>query len=125
MFKGFTSDAYALLEGLQGSLHNQEEKLSSFTQQQRDLHSRSMESAKSVSTVMVDFFKTLDTHATKLTTLAEDAQNVNEQKLSAFTKKFEVGFLFTLSLTLSFTYAMRFITIWFYFISVISGIHCK
>jgi kinesin family protein 11 len=89
MFKGFTSEAYTLLEGLQGSLHNQEEKLSAFTQQQRDLHSRSMDSAKSVSTVMLDFFKTLDTHANKLTKLAEDAQNVNEQKLSAFTKKFE------------------------------------
>ncbi|EOA26502.1 hypothetical protein CARUB_v10022551mg [Capsella rubella] len=89
MFKGFTSEAYTLLDGLQGSLHNQEEKLSAFTQQQRDLHSRSMESAKSVSTVMLDFFKTLDSHSAKLTKLAEDAQNVNEQKLSAFTKKFE------------------------------------
>ncbi|KAJ4903174.1 P-loop containing nucleoside triphosphate hydrolases superfamily protein [Raphanus sativus] len=89
MFKGFTSEAQSLLEGLQSSLHNQEEKLSAFTQQQRDLHSRSMESAKSVSEVMLDFFKTLDTHAAKLTKLADDAQNVNEQKLSAFTKKFE------------------------------------
>lgn len=98
MFKGFTSEAQSLLEGLQSSLHNQEEKLSAFTQQQRDLHSRSMESAKSVSEVMLDFFKTLDTHAAKLTKLADDAQNVNEQKLSAFTKKFEVGFLlFSLS----------------------------
>ncbi|WZY89935.1 hypothetical protein YC2023_046670 [Brassica napus] len=89
MFKGFTSEAHSLLEGLQSSLHNQEEKLSAFTQQQRNLHSRSIESAKSVSEVMLDFFKTLDTHACKLTKLAEDAQNVNEQKLSAFTKKFE------------------------------------
>lgn len=56
-----------------------------------------MESAKSVSTVMLDFFKTLDTHATKLTKLAEDAQNVNEQKLSAFTKKFEVCYIFSMS----------------------------
>ncbi|XP_048633774.1 kinesin-like protein KIN-5A [Brassica napus] len=89
MFKGFTSEAHSLLEGLQSSLHNQEEKLSAFTQQQRNLHSRSIESAKSVSEVMLDFFKTLDTHACKLTKLAEEAQNVNEQKLSAFTKKFE------------------------------------
>lgn len=94
MFKGFTSEAHSLLEGLQSSLHNQEEKLSAFTQQQRNLHSRSIESAKSVSEVMLDFFKTLDTHACKLTKLAEDAQNVNEQKLSAFTKKFEVGFCY-------------------------------
>lgn len=102
MFKGFTSEAYEVLEGLQGSLHNQEEKLSAFTQQQRDLHTRSMESAKSVSTVMLDFFKTLDMHATKLRKLAEDAQNVNEQKLSAFTKKFEVCYFSTPCLILQY-----------------------
>ncbi|XP_010557298.1 PREDICTED: kinesin-like protein KIN-5A [Tarenaya hassleriana] len=89
LFQGFTLEAYALLEGLQGSLHKQEEKLSAFTQQQRDLHSRSLESAKSISTVMLSFFKTLDMHSSKLTELADEAQSVNEHKLSVFQKQFE------------------------------------
>lgn len=56
-----------------------------------------MDSARSVSKVTVEFFKTLDTHATKLTTIVEEAQTVNHKKLSEFENKFEVipvlGFL--------------------------------
>ncbi|XP_010542610.1 PREDICTED: kinesin-like protein KIN-5A [Tarenaya hassleriana] len=89
LFQGFTTEAYALLERLQGSLHKQEEKLSDFAQQQRDLHSRSLESTRSVSTVMLEFFKTLDMHASKQKELAHEAQSVNEQKLSTFQKQFE------------------------------------
>lgn len=49
-----------------------------------------MDSARSVSKVTVEFFKTLDTHATKLTGIVEEAQTVNHKKLSEFENKFEV-----------------------------------
>lgn len=53
-------------------------------------HSQAVDSARSVSKVTVEFFKTLDTHATKLTGIVEEAQTVNHRKLSEFENKFEV-----------------------------------
>lgn len=50
-----------------------------------------MDSARSVSKVTVEFFKTLGTHATKLTGIVEEAQTVNHRKLSEFENKFEVN----------------------------------
>lgn len=49
-----------------------------------------METARSVSTITVNFFKTLDMHASNLTQIVEEAQTVNDQKLSELEKKFEV-----------------------------------
>lgn len=49
-----------------------------------------MENARSVSKITVNFFKTLDMHASNLTQIVEEAQTVNDQKLSEFEKKFEV-----------------------------------
>lgn len=46
--------------------------------------------ARSVSKVTVDFFKTLDMHASSLTQIVEEAQTVNDQKLSELEEKFEV-----------------------------------
>lgn len=54
-------------------------------------HARAVESARSVSKITVDFFKTLDIHASNLTEIVEEAQTVNDHKLSEFEKKFEVG----------------------------------
>lgn len=53
-------------------------------------HTRAVETARSVSKITVNFFETLDMHATKLNQIVEDAQTVNDQKLSELTKKFEV-----------------------------------
>lgn len=53
-------------------------------------HSRAVENARSVSTITVNFFKTLDMHASNLTQIVEETQTVNDQKLSEFEKKFEV-----------------------------------
>lgn len=53
-------------------------------------HSRAVENARSVSKVTVNFFKTLDMHASNLTKIVEEAQTVNDQKLFEFEKKFEV-----------------------------------
>lgn len=49
-----------------------------------------METTRSISNITVNFFKTLDVHASKLTEIVEEAQAVNEQKLSELEKKFEV-----------------------------------
>nr|XP_048325255.1 kinesin-like protein KIN-5D [Ziziphus jujuba var. spinosa]XP_048325256.1 kinesin-like protein KIN-5D [Ziziphus jujuba var. spinosa] len=89
LFKGISSEADALLEDLQSNLHKQEEKLSAYAQQQREAHARAVESARSVSKITVDFFKTLDIHASNLTEIVEEAQTVNDHKLSEFEKKFE------------------------------------
>lgn len=89
LFKGIASEAEALLNDLQSSLHKQEEKLTAFAQQQRQAHSRSVETARSVSKIAVNFFETLDMHASKFTQIVGEAQTVNDQKLSEFEKKFE------------------------------------
>ncbi|CAD5324962.1 unnamed protein product [Arabidopsis thaliana] len=89
VFKGFASEADMLLQDLQSSLNKQEEKLITFAQQQRKAHLRAVDTARSVSKVTVEFFKTLDTHATKLTGIVEEAQTVNHKKLSEFENKFE------------------------------------
>ncbi|KAH9701008.1 kinesin-like protein KIN-5D [Citrus sinensis] len=89
LFKGIASEADSLLNDLQSSLYKQEEKLTAYAQQQREAHSRAVENARSVSKVTVNFFKTLDMHASNLTKIVEEAQTVNDQKLFEFEKKFE------------------------------------
>ncbi|XP_021809181.1 kinesin-like protein KIN-5D [Prunus avium] len=89
LFKGIASEADELLNDLQGNLHNQAEKLSAYAQQQREAHARAVETARSTSKVTVDFFKTLDLHASNLTQIVEEAQTVNNKKLSELEEKFE------------------------------------
>lgn len=89
LFKGIALEADALLNDLQSSLYNQEEKLTAYAQQQREAHSRAVETTRSISKITVNFFKTLDGHASKLTEIVEEAQTGNDQKLSELEKKFE------------------------------------
>lgn len=89
LFKGIALEADALLNDLQSSLYNQEEKLTAYARQQREAHSRAVETTRSISKITVNFFKTLDGHASKLTEIVEEAQTVNDQKLSELEKKFE------------------------------------
>ncbi|KAK8683553.1 hypothetical protein V6N13_039612 [Hibiscus sabdariffa] len=89
LFKGITSEAEALLNDLQSSLFKQEEKLTAFARQQREAHSRAVDNARSISKITVNFFETLDVHASKLTKIVEEAQIMNDNKLSEFEKKFE------------------------------------
>ncbi|GLT33853.1 hypothetical protein SLA2020_084100 [Shorea laevis] len=89
LFKGIASEADAVLNDLQSSLYKQEEKLTAFAQQQRQAHSRAVETARSVSKIAVNFFETLDMHACKFTQIVGEAQKVNDKKLSEFEKKFE------------------------------------
>lgn len=53
-------------------------------------HSRTVETTRSISKVTLNFFNTLDTHASKLTCIVDEAQTVNEQKLSDLQRNFEV-----------------------------------
>ncbi|XP_021279236.1 kinesin-like protein KIN-5D [Herrania umbratica] len=89
LFKGIASEADALLKDLQSSLYKQEEKLTTFAQQQREAHFRAVDTARLISKITVNFFETLDMHASKLTKIVEEAQTVNDSKLSEFEKKFE------------------------------------
>ncbi|XWS53209.1 hypothetical protein CRYUN_Cryun11dG0138300 [Craigia yunnanensis] len=89
LFKGIASEADALLNDLQSSLYKQEEKLTAFVQQQREAHSRAVDNSRSISKITVNFFATLDMHALKLTKIVDEAQTVNDNKLSEFEKKFE------------------------------------
>ncbi|KAG7036905.1 Kinesin-like protein KIN-5D [Cucurbita argyrosperma subsp. argyrosperma] len=89
LFNGVASEAEALLSDLQNSLHKQEEKLTAYAQKQHQAHARAVETTRSVSKITSNFIKTLDMHASKLTHIVEDAQSVNEQKLSELEKKFE------------------------------------
>ncbi|KAK8550966.1 hypothetical protein V6N13_119465 [Hibiscus sabdariffa] len=89
LFKGIASEADVLLNDLQSSLYKQEEKLTAFAQQQREAHSRAVDNARSISKTTVNFFATLDMHASKLTKIVDEAQTINDNKLSEFEKKFE------------------------------------
>lgn len=88
-FKAIASEADTLLNDLQRSLFSQEDKMTSYAQQQREAHSRAMETTRSISQITVNFFNTLDTHASNLSEIVEEAQTDNDQKLSELEKKFE------------------------------------
>ncbi|XP_022847001.1 kinesin-like protein KIN-5D [Olea europaea var. sylvestris] len=89
LFKGIASEADTLLHDLQNSLHSQKNKLTAYAQQQREAHTRAVATTRSISQINVNFFKSLDTHATELGQIVEEAQVVNDQKLSELEKKFE------------------------------------
>ena len=53
-------------------------------------HARAVETTRAVSKITVNFFETIDRHASSLTQIVEEAQLVNDQKLCELEKKFEV-----------------------------------
>ncbi|KAL0417786.1 UNVERIFIED_CONTAM: Kinesin-like protein KIN-5D [Sesamum radiatum] len=89
LFEGITSEANTLLHDLQDSLHCHENKLTAYAQQQREAHTRTIETTRSISQTTANFFKTLDRHASKLGHIVEEAQTTNDEKLSELEKKFE------------------------------------
>lgn len=89
LFNQFANEADALLNGLQRGLNDQEEKIVAYAQKQSEAHSRTVETTRSISKVTLNFFNTLDTHASKLTCIVDEAQTVNEQKLSDLERNFE------------------------------------
>lgn len=89
LFKGIASEAENLLNDLESILYSQENKLTAYAQQQREAHSRAVETSRSISKTTMNFFDTLDMHATKLTKIVEEGQTVNDQKLFELERKFE------------------------------------
>ncbi|XP_019177667.1 PREDICTED: kinesin-like protein KIN-5D isoform X3 [Ipomoea nil] len=89
LFKGIASKADTLINELQSSLHSQEEKLIAYAQQQREAHCRTITTSRSISQTTTSFFKTLDMHVSQLGQMVEEAQEVNDQKLSELEEKFE------------------------------------
>ncbi|CAO2840014.1 unnamed protein product [Amaranthus hypochondriacus] len=88
-FNRFAHEADVLLNGLQSGLNDQEEKIMAYAVKQREAHSRTVETTRLISKVTLNFFNTLDAHASKLTCIVEEAQTVNEQKLSDLERTFE------------------------------------
>ncbi|XP_074569890.1 kinesin-like protein KIN-5A [Curcuma longa] len=88
-FRGIALEADQLLNELQLSLLNQEDKLATFAQRQREGHDRAIESTRSISKITSDFFETLDIHASKLTIFMEESQIIQNQQLHDLEKNFE------------------------------------
>ncbi|VAH13287.1 unnamed protein product [Triticum turgidum subsp. durum] len=78
-----------LLNELQCSLSKQEERLAHFANKQREGHLRAVEASRSISNITVGFFHSLDVHASKLTSILEETQGVQDQQLIDLEKKFE------------------------------------
>ncbi|KAK2424881.1 kinesin protein KIN-5D [Trifolium repens] len=89
LFKGIALEADSLLNDLQNSLHKQEANLTAYAHQQREAHVRAVETTRAVSKITMNFFETIDRHASSLTQIVEETQVVNDQKLSELEKKFE------------------------------------
>ncbi|XP_010259969.1 PREDICTED: kinesin-like protein KIN-5D [Nelumbo nucifera] len=89
LFKGIASEADVILNDLQSNLSSQKKKLAAYAQKQREGHFRTVEATRSISKITVNFFKTLDMHASKLTQIVEEAQTVDNKKLCELEKKFE------------------------------------
>jgi kinesin family protein 11 len=53
-------------------------------------HLRAVEASRSISTITAGFFHSLDVHASKLTSILEETQGVQDQQLLDLEKKFEV-----------------------------------
>ncbi|KAI4356104.1 hypothetical protein L6164_000151 [Bauhinia variegata] len=89
LFKGIALEADSLLNDLQSNLHKQEAKLTAYAHQQREAHARAVEMSRAVSKITVNFFETLDKHASNLTQIVEESQTVNDKQLCELEKKFE------------------------------------
>ncbi|KAK2370912.1 kinesin protein KIN-5D [Trifolium repens] len=89
LFKGIALEADSVLNDLQNSLHKQEANLTAYAHQQREAHVRAVETTRAVSKITMNFFETIDRHASSLTQIVEETQVVNDQKLSELEKKFE------------------------------------
>lgn len=62
-------------------------------------HARAVETTRAVSKITVNFFETLDRHASSLTQIVEEAQVDNDKKLCELEKKFEVTAMHFLRIT--------------------------
>ncbi|KAJ1377030.1 P-loop containing nucleoside triphosphate hydrolase [Sesbania bispinosa] len=89
LFKRIALEAHSLLNDLQSSLHKQDAKLTAYAHQQREAHARAVETTRAISKITVNFFETVDMHASNLIQIVEEAQFANCKKLYELQKKFE------------------------------------
>lgn len=120
------SEAEKLLSDFHSCLLKQEDMLKAYARQQREVHTlslllccsnsscdiksmvyqahlRAVEATRSVSKITVNFFDTLDLHASKLSHIVEEAHTNNDQQLSELERKFEVSTSSHFSLMVAFT----------------------
>ncbi|KAJ3676388.1 hypothetical protein LUZ60_003800 [Juncus effusus] len=88
-FKGISTEADQLLNDLQTSLSNQEDKLAQFAQKQREGYLRAVEATRGISSITSNFFDSLDTHASNLSNILEQSQTVQNTQLFELERKFE------------------------------------
>ncbi|OAY85534.1 125 kDa kinesin-related protein [Ananas comosus] len=88
-FRGIALEADQLLNELESNLSNQEDKLAQFARQQREGHLRAVEATRSISKITSNFFHTLDAHASKLSSILEETQALQDKQLLELEKKFE------------------------------------
>ncbi|XP_057801396.1 kinesin-like protein KIN-5D isoform X2 [Salvia miltiorrhiza] len=84
-----SSDADAINNGLKSNMNNLELRVDAFVKQQQENHARTYHASKSISSTLVNFFKTLRVYVSKLALIEEDSQTIAKQKLHAFTTEFE------------------------------------
>eukprot|EP00252_Welwitschia_mirabilis_P020280 TRINITY_DN4937_c0_g1_i1.p1 TRINITY_DN4937_c0_g1~~TRINITY_DN4937_c0_g1_i1.p1 ORF type:complete len:1049 (+),score=167.40 TRINITY_DN4937_c0_g1_i1:454-3600(+) len=82
-------DAQALLGELQNALSNQESKMSSYVQQQKEAIQRTINSTRSISKVNTDFFEALEQHASTLGQFAAEMQRTHDKKLEELERKYQ------------------------------------
>lgn len=82
-------DAESLLSELHGTLSKQECTMASYAEQQREAIQRTVDSTRVISKINIDFFATLEKHASKLNCFVEDMQRVHDKKLEDLEKRYQ------------------------------------
>eukprot|EP01018_Ginkgo_biloba_P038679 Gb_18491 [translate_table: standard] len=88
------TEADMVLRDLQDALCKKESKMVANTQQQREVVTdlgiqRTIESTRVISKIIMDFFKTLERHASELSHFVEENQTVHDKNLAELEKSYE------------------------------------
>ncbi|KAK9126879.1 hypothetical protein Scep_015725 [Stephania cephalantha] len=89
LLQNMVLEASAVLDELQNSLCNERDHLAAYSRRQQEAHSRAVENTRCISRVAVNFFQSLDMHASKVNNIVEETQSTQVKKLSELEKKFE------------------------------------
>ncbi|KAH6798773.1 P-loop containing nucleoside triphosphate hydrolases superfamily protein [Perilla frutescens var. frutescens] len=84
-----SSDADAINNDLKSNMNNLRSRIDASIRLQEENHARDYQASKYISSSLVNFFKTLRVYISKLTLIEEDSRTITNQKLHAFTTKFE------------------------------------
>lgn len=83
------SEADAILCEMQSALAKQEEQMTSYVNLQQEGLRRTMESTREISKMIVDFFESLDKHASSLSQFVEETRTVHVKDLTELEKSYE------------------------------------